>query len=67
LLGFNFHFLNNVHPAAARPMTDATTMMAINVVLPKPGLEDEEESEAAEAEVEAEAVFETVVTRATEE
>ncbi len=42
-------------------------MMAINVVLPKPGLEDEEESEAAEAEVEAEAVFETVVTRATEE
>lgn len=67
LLGFNFHFLNKVQPIAARPSTEATTMMAMRVVLLMPDFDEEDEADAADAVDEAEAVFETVLTRATEE
>ena len=67
LLGFNFHFLKAVQPAAAKPKTEATTMIAMRVVLLIPDLEDETASAATEAVDEAEAVLETVVTRATVE
>lgn len=36
LLGFNFHFLKAVKPIATIPMTAATAMMAIRVVLLRP-------------------------------
>ena len=67
LLGFNFHFLKAVQPAAAKPTIEAATMIAMRVVLLIPDLEDVVASAATEAVEEAEAVLETVVTRATVE
>ena len=36
LLGLNFHFLKAVHPIAARPTTEATTMIAMRADLLSP-------------------------------
>lgn len=36
LLGLNFHFLKAVHPIAARPTTEATTIIAMSAGLLSP-------------------------------
>lgn len=67
LLGRNFHFLKAVKPAAASPTTEATTMMAIKVVLFRPDVEWEEFAASAEADEVEDAVRVAVVTRLREE
>jgi F0F1-type ATP synthase gamma subunit len=62
LLGLSFHFLKAVHPIAARPTTEATTMITMSAVLLRPEDDEEDVSAAELAEDEAEAVLETVVT-----
>jgi hypothetical protein len=67
LLGFNFHFLNAVNPAAARPITATTTMMAISVVLLIPPIWVDDVSDAVVADDEGPAVLVTDVTLGSDE
>jgi hypothetical protein len=67
LLGFNFHFLNAVNAAAASPTTEATTIIAMSVVLLIPDVDVDCFEAAADTDEEDEAVRVAVVILAREE